>query len=116
VRVGVRAGILVLVTIPVAVLLVPTIFGGAYRDGRAPLAILLAATAVTAMAAPLHPIYISMGRDRTQAGIHVGAALLNVGGNLLLIPRFGMTAAASTTVAAQVLLLAAFAAGTARTP
>ncbi|MDQ3640229.1 MAG: hypothetical protein M3450_01860, partial [Actinomycetota bacterium] len=81
-----RAGLLcaggVAVTIPVAYALVATVFGPAYLPGRSALVILLVATATMAMAAPLHPIYLSLGRDRRQAVVALVAAGANLLGNL----------------------------------
>jgi O-antigen/teichoic acid export membrane protein len=107
-RIGAFSGAALAATIPVSYFVVPVLFGDAYRPGRVPLMILLAATAVTVAAAPLHPIYISLARDRLQAGISVGAAALNLIANLAVIPLFGMNGAATTTLAAQVFLLVAF--------
>jgi O-antigen/teichoic acid export membrane protein len=107
-RIGVISGVGLAATIPVSYFVVPVIFGDAYRPGRVPLMILLAATAVTVAAAPLHPIYISLARDRLQAGISVAAAALNLIANLAVVPLFGMNGAATTTLAAQLFLLLAF--------
>jgi len=107
-RIGARAAAGILCTIPVSWWAVPRLFGTAYRPGQQPLAILLVATAMNAAAAPLHPIFLAVARDRLQAAIFLGAASLNIVGNLVFIPRWGMTAAASTTLAAQIVLLLAF--------
>lgn len=106
-RTGVLAGFGVAATIPLAWVLVPVVFGDAYRPGQVPLAILLMATAVGAAAAPLHPLYLALGRDRWLAITSASAATLNLVGNVLVIPEFGMRGAATTTLAAQVLLLGA---------
>jgi O-antigen/teichoic acid export membrane protein len=101
-------GTLVAITIPLSYYVVPVLFGDAYRSGQVPLVILLAATAVSAAAAPLHPLYLALARDRALALVSGGAAGLNLVANLLVIPPFGMTGAASTTLAAQVALLLFF--------
>ena len=111
-RAGVLAGIGIAATIPVAWVLVPALFGDAYRSGQVPLAILLAATAVNAAAAPLHPLYLALDRDRWLAVTSASAATLNLVGNFLVIPEFGMKGAATTTLAAQVFLLGALWFGT----
>ncbi len=104
-RRGALLAVVLAVTIPPSYFLVPTIFGDAYRAGQLPLLLLLIATAVNALAAPLHPIYVALARDRGQAGITSAAAILNVTANLVVIPLVGMSGAASTTLAAQLLLL-----------
>jgi O-antigen/teichoic acid export membrane protein len=113
-RAGMIAAGLVLLSIPVTILSVTVIFGPAYADGRLPLTLLLVATAVNALAASLHPVYLALAHDRSQAAISCSAAALNVSANIVLIPMFGMTAAAATTLAAQVMLLFAFSRGVLR--
>ena len=110
-RVGATAALVVLITAPPIVVASGALFGRDYRSGRTALAILLAATAINAVAASLHPIYLALGRDRAQSAIASSAAALNFSANLVLIPAFGMVAAASTTLAAQVLLLLCFGIG-----
>ena len=107
-RAGALVAAAVALTIIPGVLLVAPLFGHAYATGRVPLALLLGATAITALGAPLHPLYLALGNDRRQAALVATAAALNVVANLALISHFGMTAAASTTVAAQLLLLAGY--------
>lgn len=108
VRVGGAAAAVVLVSIPISWAIVPHLFGDAFRSGRTALVVLLLATAVNALAAPLHPVYLALGRDRTQAVVTLSAAGLNLVANLLVIPAAGMVGAASTTLAAQTLLLVLF--------
>lgn len=105
VRVGAIGAAVVVATVPVAWILVPLLFGTAYESGRTALALLLLATGVSAMAAPLHPLYIALERDRALAAISLSAAGLNLVGNLLVIPQWGMEGAAATTLCAQTLLL-----------
>jgi O-antigen/teichoic acid export membrane protein len=100
---AIGAGIVVLLT-PVSWALAPVLFGQAYESGRGPLAILMLATAVITLAAPLHPFAISMGRDRAYALILVGGAAGNIAANLALIPWLGMIGAALTTLGAQVVV------------
>ncbi|HZN12916.1 MAG TPA: glycosyltransferase [Acidimicrobiales bacterium] len=107
-RTGFMAAAVIAATIPIAWLLVPTVFGDGYTAGRTPLVILLVATAVNALAASLHPLYIALQRDRGLAAISMAAAGLNLSANLVMIPLFGMTGAAATTLGAQVLLLILF--------
>ena len=113
-RIGLVAALLVVVSIPPTVLATSVLFGDAYRSGQTALAILLLAAAVNAVSASLHPVYLALARDRAQAAISCSAAALNVLANLAVIPAFGMVAAASTTLGAQLLLLCAFAVGVSR--
>lgn len=107
-RTGFLAGLLVLASIPPSLLIVPSLFGSEYLPGRPALTILLMATAVNAVAAPLHPIYLALGNDRRQASASVVAAMTSFVCNLALVPLFGMVAAASTTLVAEVILLIAY--------
>jgi O-antigen/teichoic acid export membrane protein len=108
IRVGAAVAGAVLLTIPGLWFAVPVLFGDAFRSGRGPLAILLVATAVSALGAPLHPLYLAIGRDRTQAAITAGVATLNLISNLIVIPWAGGTGAAATTLVAQTMLLVLF--------
>ncbi|HEX7095113.1 MAG TPA: polysaccharide biosynthesis C-terminal domain-containing protein, partial [Acidimicrobiales bacterium] len=84
----------------------PLLLGDEYRDGRVPLAILLAGAVVLTAHAPLRPLYAAVGSDRALALVTSGVALANVAGNLLVIPAYGMVGAATTTLLAQVALFA----------
>lgn len=107
-RVGLLAGGAVLATIPVSYFLVPMLFGPEFAAGQTPLVILLLATAVMAVAAPLHPVYLALGRDRALCAISMTAAAVNLIANILLIRSFGMSGAATATLLAQLVLLAGF--------
>ncbi|MGQ0617090.1 MAG: lipopolysaccharide biosynthesis protein [Acidimicrobiia bacterium] len=113
-RVSLIAASVVLVTLVPTVWAVPVLFGDSYRSGRTAVAVLLAATAVNAVAAALHPVYLALVRDRSLAAISSGAAALNVVANLAFVPHFGMVAAASATLAAQLLLLISYSVGVTR--
>jgi O-antigen/teichoic acid export membrane protein len=52
--------------------------------------------------------YIARGREKAVLGCVAVAALANIAANLALIPRFGMLAAAWTTVGTYVLLLGSY--------
>lgn len=83
------------------------LFGEAYKGGETALMILLLATAVATLAAPLHPLVLALERDRLQAAFTGASALLNIAGNLLVVPTYGMTGAAVMTLATQLGLLLA---------
>jgi len=100
---GIAAGSLCVLTVP-AYFLVPVIFGEAYAPGQWPTVLLLLATAVATIGAPLHHLFLAFGDDRPYAWYLVAAAGLNVAVNLILIPPYGMMGAAIATVLANVLL------------
>src|SRR5207344_2874138 len=55
---AIGAGLILLVT-PISVAIFPILFGDDYASGRAPLAILMVATAVITLASPLLPFAMS---------------------------------------------------------
>jgi O-antigen/teichoic acid export membrane protein len=103
-KIGSTLALLVVASIPVAYLLVPVVLGDAYASGRGPMCILLAGSAVMTCTAGLAPIYYAVRLDRPIALWMTIVAGVNVAANLVLIPEFGMTAAAWVTVATQLLL------------
>jgi O-antigen/teichoic acid export membrane protein len=111
---GLLAGTAIVLTIPLAYLLAPVLFGQQFGAGRAPLVLLLLATAVVAVAAPLQPMYVALRRDRALSVVTMATAGFNVTANTLVIPSFGMVGAATTTLMAQIVLLTALWIGTGR--
>ncbi len=109
VRAGLVGGGIVLASIPVLVPMVTGLLGRAFQSGRMPLALILVATAVATLSAPLGALYLGVGRDRDFALVLAAGAVLNVLANLVAIPRFGMNGAAATTVASESLVLVALA-------
>ncbi|MFN8036518.1 MAG: polysaccharide biosynthesis C-terminal domain-containing protein [Acidimicrobiia bacterium] len=103
-RVSGRCALALALCSPIAAIFVPFVYGDAYARGEIPLMILLAATAIATGAAPLHSFAQATARDRAYALILICAAVVNLGGNLALIPIGGMIAAASVTLATQVTL------------
>lgn len=103
-KIGGACALFVLVSIPLAYMLVPVVLGDAYEPGRGPMCILLAAAAVMTCTAGLAPIYFALRPDRLIALWLTLAAAVNVGANFVVIPRFGMNGAASVTLATQLLL------------
>ncbi|MBK9181330.1 MAG: hypothetical protein IPM45_17525 [Acidimicrobiales bacterium] len=108
-RLGALIAVVIVATIPIAVLLVVPLFGEEYAAGRAPLAILLLATAAIAAGSSLHPLVVALNEDRRLAAASVGVALLNVSGNVAVIPAHGMVGAAVVTLVSEVILGLAFA-------
>lgn len=105
-RLGSGAAVVVLVSSVPAYLLVPLVFGEAYRGGRNALLVLMVATAVMALAASLHPLYIALARDRDIFSLAVTGMVVNLAANAIAIPQWGALGAAVATLAAQGALLA----------
>jgi O-antigen/teichoic acid export membrane protein len=105
VRVSAAAAVGLLAITPIAVLLVKPLFGAEYAEGGTPLALLLVATAISTVSAPLGALYLAVGSDRTFALMLTAGALVNVLANLVAIPAFGMVGAAATTVGSEALVL-----------
>ena len=103
-RVSGISALVVLASIPLFVWVAPIVLGPEYDAGRAPLVVLIVATAVITLAAPLHPVLVARGRDRSYAGLVSIGVVVNVGLDLLLIPSFQMMGAAVGTLIAQVLI------------
>jgi O-antigen/teichoic acid export membrane protein len=101
------AGVVLLAAIPASFLAIPAVYGKAYLSGRWPAVLLLLATAVATMAAPLHHLFLAFGDDRPYGWYLFSAAMLNIGANLVLIPLAGMMGAALATVVANVALAVA---------
>ena len=97
----------VVVSIPILVPLTTVVFGGDFAAGRTPLALILVATAVATLSAPVGAVYLGVGHDRDFALVLTAGALVNVGVNLFVIPRYGMNGAAITTIASESLVLIA---------
>lgn len=105
---GALAALPLLVLGPVAVWSLGSVWGEEFVVGRRALAILLAAVGVTTVSAPLRVLHVGFGSDRRVAFVTAAAALANLAANLVLVGRWGMTAAAVTTLASQIGLLAYF--------
>src|SRR5690606_37839764 len=54
-------------------------------------------------------VLIAVDRQRTITGAFAAAVVFNLGANLLLVPRFGIYAAAAVTVATEVVIFATLA-------
>ena len=111
-RVGAVAAAVVVAMIPVAYVAVPLVFGTEYDPGQGPLVLLLLATAFPAFTVGLQPLYFAAKRERPLAVFAVGVAILNVTGNLLVIPRHGLMGAATVTLLSQALVAAFYVVGT----
>lgn len=104
-RAGAIAAATILASAIPVVMLVPFAFGVEYAAGQLPLAILMVATAVMAIAASMHPLYLAVAKDREVFTLSLAGAVTNVAANAIAIPTWGMLGAAGATLATQVALL-----------
>jgi O-antigen/teichoic acid export membrane protein len=108
---------LMILAVPIAVgttltasTIVTLVFGPAYADAAAPLAILIWSCVTVSANAAFGARLLATGRDRAYVSITVGACVLNVGLNLVLIPAYGMVGAASVTILTEVVVVGLIAA------
>jgi O-antigen/teichoic acid export membrane protein len=85
----------------------PAIYGPAFLGGALPCALLLTAKFIVLLNGIFAWGLWAMKADRTMLGIMAATAGLSVGLNYVLIPRFGMLAAASINLLSEILILAA---------
>lgn len=89
--------------------IVTRIFGAEFRAAAAPLAVLAFAVPLDFVVSVKGTSYIAAGRERGTLVCVVLGAATNIIANLVLIPRWGMMAAAWTTLASYAVMLAAYA-------
>ena len=89
---------------PVARWLVVPLLGDPYRSGQTAAALLFLALAAVCAGAPLHSSALAERDDRAYVVGLCGAAVVNVVANLVLIPRYELTGAASATLTSSLLL------------
>lgn len=70
---------------PLVVLAVPVVFGAEFEDAARPLALLIAALVLFAVASLLAPILMLNERTRETSVINVAALVLNIAGDIVLI-------------------------------
>jgi O-antigen/teichoic acid export membrane protein len=80
------------------------LFGPAYRSAGTPFAILMAASAIVVVAINYTSLAMAANQERTFAWAVTIASIVNVLMNLVLIPFYGATGAAISTVAAESLV------------
>ena len=102
-RLRIAMAVITVITVaayPSAILLVTgdTVLAG----GRVPFAILMAGTVFAAGYVPFGLLLIQAGRPADQTVLTLAIVLINVVGNLLLIPAFGLEGAAAATAASLV--------------
>jgi O-antigen/teichoic acid export membrane protein len=90
--------------------LAPTVIelagGSEFEDAATPLRVLLVAGALSWVNGVFGFALIAKGRQTSALWLNVSALAFNVGLNFLLIPRYGIVAAAAVTVASEALILA----------
>lgn len=85
--------------------LIRIVFGEAYASAYPALLILLPGMVALSVQSVLVQYFNAQGYPLFLAGYWVAAAILNIGANLVLIPRFGMYAAAATSSVSYSLVL-----------
>lgn len=93
-----------LVMIAFPEVLLRLVFGEEYVGGALVLQLLLAATLLLIIATLNLNLLGAVGHARASRNLGLSAAALNLAGNLILIPHYGMLAAAWTTLASYALL------------
>ncbi|MDX6472618.1 MAG: hypothetical protein QOK22_1434, partial [Gaiellaceae bacterium] len=102
----VLAGIpLVVATVVVAPTLVRLAAGSAFGSAVGPLRIVIVAAALMPVNGLLGYLLIALRRERDALWLNVVALGVNVGLNLALIPRFGVTAAAWIATSSELVIL-----------
>lgn len=89
--------------------IVRLVYGEAYRDSARALGVLAFAVPLDFVISVKGTAYVAAGRERGTLVCVLLAAITNVVANLIWIPRFGMMAAAWTTLASYGVLLVAYA-------
>lgn len=85
--------------------LLALVFGASYAVGAAPFRLLLVSIGFIFLYGTIHNLLLALGRLRDGTRILAVAATVNVGLNLLLIPRYGLVGAATATVIAEGLVI-----------
>lgn len=98
-------GLGAMVLIGSATPLMTLLYGEAFRSGASALTILALMLPMSFASGILLNRLVAVGKQRLLAVASVSAAVLNVGLNLLLIPRLGMRGAALATLASEAVLL-----------
>lgn len=86
--------------------MIPGLFGIEFERAATPFVVLMFAAALVPFSINWGTGAIALGDDRHQAYAVTLGAVLNLAGNLAVIPAYGMTGAAATTVAAEVAVFA----------
>jgi O-antigen/teichoic acid export membrane protein len=82
------------------------VFGPAYADASAPLALLIWSSVTVYANAPFGFLLLARHQDRRYMWIAIVGAVVNLGMNAVLIPTIGMVGAATATLGAEAAVLA----------
>ncbi len=95
---------------PVAVVAVPIVFGAGFADAGRPLALLVAALALFAVASLLAPILMLHERTRATSLINVAALVVNLAADVVLVGVLdvGIAGPAIATIAALAMIVAGY--------
>jgi O-antigen/teichoic acid export membrane protein len=86
--------------------LIPGLFGPEYDRAATPFVVLMFAAALVPFSINWGTGSVALGDERHQAYAVTCGAVLNLVANLIVIPEYGMTGAAVTTVAAELVVFA----------
>lgn len=78
-----------------------SLFGSGYTTGYSVMAILFAGIAAKAFVGPGEALLMMSGEQKICAMVYFAALIINIAGNLALIPHFGINGAATATMAAM---------------
>jgi O-antigen/teichoic acid export membrane protein len=84
--------------------MIPGLFGEEFRPGGTPFIVLMGAAALVVVTINWGTAAVALGDERHYAYAVTLGAVLNFVVNLIVIPEYGMTGAAATTVAAEVVV------------
>ncbi|HEX8206288.1 MAG TPA: flippase [Solirubrobacteraceae bacterium] len=84
--------------------LIPGLFGLQFERAGTPFIVLMFAAALVPFSVNWAAGAVSLGDERHQAYAVTLGAIINLGANLIVIPEYGMTGAAVTTVCAEVVV------------
>lgn len=95
---------------PLVVLAVPVVFGSEFDDAARPLALLVAALVLFAVASLLAPILMLNERTRETSIINVAALVINIAGDVVLIGMLdaGLVGPAIATIAALAVIVTGY--------
>ncbi len=89
----------------IAAPLLVAVFGNDYAAGSAAFQFLILSIGFVFLLGAIHNIFMALNRLKTEMIIFAVAAVVNIGLNILIIPRYGIVGAAFVTVFAEVLTL-----------
>jgi len=95
-----------IVGIPLAPWIVALLYGRAFGEAVPVLQLLLAAYALAAGVLLLVPVAYRLGRERLVAVVAIAEVTVNLGGDILLIPRYGAVGCAFATLVMYAIALA----------